>query len=165
MRSRPSFNLADDVTIVEFFDYRCPYCKVMAPRLAALVGKDAGLRMVMKEYPILGSESVFAAKVALVAARYRAYAGFHSGMYALSGPLDDNKTLQVAQSLGLSPQLVRSEMNSEDILAELRRNLALGARINVTGTPAFVLDRGIVPGAVSVEVLAKLIDAARETRG
>ena len=158
-------NLAGDVTIVEFFDYRCPYCKVMAPRLTALIGKDSGLRVVMKEYPILSRESVFAAKVALVAAHHRTYDAFHAAMYAAAGPIDNQKTLQVAQSVGLPPEAIRSEMNSEDVLAELRRNLALGALIGVTGTPAFVVGRNVVPGAVSIEALAKLIDAARQKRG
>ncbi|WP_287786426.1 DsbA family protein [Acidiphilium sp.] len=155
-------NRDGDVTMVEFFDYRCPYCKVMAPRLTALIGRDPGLRLVMKEYPVLSRESIFAAKVALIAARHGVYAGFHKAMFGLSGQLDDQKTLQVAQSVGLSNDAVRAELGDREIAAELRRNLALGQLIGVRGTPAFIVDRGITPGAVATEVLAKMVEDARK---
>lgn len=154
-------NPQGDVTMVEFFDYRCPYCRLMAPRLVALIGKDSGLRLVMKEYPVLSRESIVAAKVALVAARHGLYPSFHAAMYALNGPFDEQKIMQVAQSVGLVPDVVRQEMNDPIIAAELRRNLALGTIIGVNGTPAFVVGRGIVPGAVSIDVLEKLIAKER----
>lgn len=154
-------NPQGDVTMVEFFDYRCPYCKLMAPSLAALIGRDHGLRLVMKEYPVLSRESIVAAKVALVAARHGAYGAFHTAMFALKGPLDEATVMQVAQSVGVAPEMARAEMADPAILAELRRNLALGAVIGVRGTPAFVIGSSIVPGAVSIDDLAKLIAAER----
>lgn len=155
-------NRNGDVTMVEFFDYRCPYCKVMAPRLAALIGKDRGLRLVMKEYAILSRESIFAAKIALVAARHGAYAEFHAAMFALSGPLDDQKTLRVAETVGLQVNKVRAELGDLAIAAEIRRNLALGQLIGVTGTPTFIVGHSIVPGAVSIDVLRKMIANTRK---
>ena len=129
-----------DVTIVEFFDYRCPYCKLMAPRMAEMLSKDSGLRLVMKEYPILSRPSIYAAKVALVAARHNSYAAFHTAMFALAGPFDDGRTLQVAQSVGLSRDTVQVEVERDDILGEIRRNIALGALIGFQGTPAFIVN-------------------------
>lgn len=155
-------NPAGDATVVEFFDYRCPYCKVMAPRITALIAKDAGLRLVMKEYPILGRESFFAAKIALVAARHGFYAAIHAGLYSLNGPLDEQNVMQVAQTAGLSPTTARAEMDGPEIVAEIRCNLALGEIIGVNGTPAFVIDGSVVPGAVSADVLEKLITAMRK---
>lgn len=155
-------NRTGDVTMVEFFDYRCPYCKVMAPKLRELLGQDAGLRLVMKEYPILSSQSIFAAKVALVAQRYDVYAAFHAAMYALNGPFDDQRVLRVAQSVGLSPTTVRQDITDDLVLAELRRNLALGELIGVKGTPAFIIGGNVVPGAVPIDTLKNLIAAARK---
>ncbi len=155
-------NRAGDITMVEFFDYRCPYCKAMAPKLKALLEKDAGLRLVMKESPILSPQSIFAAKVALVAQRHGVYDAFHAAMYALNGPFDDQTVLLVAQSVGLSPATVRQEITDESVLAELRRNLALGEIIGVKGTPAFIIGTGVVPGAVSIDTLGNLLAAARK---
>lgn len=154
-------NAQGDVTLVEFFDYRCPYCRMMAPRLVTLLGKDPGLRLVMKEYPVLSRESIIAAKVALVAARHGVYAPFHAAMYALAGPFDEPKIMQVAQSVGLPPDVARREMDDPAITSELRRNLALGRILGINGTPAFVIGSGILPGAVSIEDLEKVIAAQR----
>lgn len=154
-------NAQGDVTLVEFFDYRCPYCRMMAPRLVKLIGKDRGLRLVMKEYPVLSRESIIAAKVALVAARHGVYAPFHAAMYALTGPFDEEKIMQVAQAAGLPPEVARQEMDEPAITAELRRNLALGRILGINGTPAFVIGNGILPGAVSVTELENVIAAQR----
>ena len=154
-------NPQGDVTLAEFFDYRCPYCRMMAPRLVELIGKDRGLRLVMKEYPVLSRESIIAAKVALVAARHDVYAPFHAAMYALTGPFDQPKIMQVAQSVGLPPAVARQEMDDPAVTSELRRNLALGRVLGINGTPAFVIGSGILPGAVSIADLEKVIAAQR----
>lgn len=154
-------NAQGDVTIVEFFDYRCPYCRMMAPRLITLLGKDRGLRLVMKEYAVLSHESIIAAKVALVAARHGLYAPFHAAMYALTGPFDEQKVMQVAQSVQLPVEVARQEMDDPAITAELRRNLAIGRILGINGTPAFVIGSGILPGAVSLSDLENVIAAQR----
>ena len=150
-----------DVTIVEFFDYRCPYCKIMDPRMMGLVAHDPKLRLVMKEYPILSAQSVTAARVALVAARHGKYKPFHEALYALSGPLDEGKIMAAAKSVGLDPAGIRTEMTERSIDAELQRTHALGALLGVRGTPAFVIDGAIIPGAVPIEELTTRIAAAR----
>ena len=153
---------AGDVTITEFFDYRCPYCKVMAPRLVTLIDKDHGVRLVMKEYPVLSRESVIAARVALAVARHGKYQAFHAAMFAVDGPFDEARILDVVLSIGLDPASIANEMKSREIEAELRRNLALGHILGVHGTPAFVVGEAIVPGAVPLEALEKLIAAERK---
>lgn len=151
-----------DVTLVEFFDYRCPFCKVMAPKLARLLAEDPHLRMVMKEYPVLSPQSVIAARVALVASRHGDYAAFHQAMYQLSGPFTEATILDVAHKVGLDPAMVRKEMTAPWIEAELRRNIALGQIIGITGTPAFIVDHKMLLGAVPIATLQKLIAAARK---
>lgn len=154
-----------DVTMVEFFDYRCPFCKLMAPKLLRLIAADPQLRLVMKEYPILSPQSVTAARVALVASRHGRYAAFHQAMYELDGPFDESKLLDVAKAVGLDPAVVRTEMNAPWIDAELRRNLALGQITGITGTPAFVVDHKLLLGAVPIATLKRLIADVRRTNG
>lgn len=147
-------NPQGDVTLVEFFDYRCPYCKIMAPVVAALIASDAQLRVVMKEYPVLSSQSI-------VAAKNGKYAAFHSAMFALKGPFDEPRILSVAQSVGLDPARVRQEMNAPEIATELQINIALGKALDFRGTPTFLVDGHIIAGAVAAGELRKLIAAAR----
>ena len=158
-------NPQGDVTMVEFFDYRCPFCKLMAPKLLRLIAADPQLRLVMKEYPILSPQSVTAARVALVASRHGRYAAFHRAMYGLDGPFDESKLLDVAKQVGLDPAVVRKEMNVPWIDAELRRNLALGQIIGITGTPTFVVDHKLLLGAVPLSTLKRLIADERKTNG
>ncbi len=151
-----------DVTMVEFFDYRCPYCKQMAPELPKLMAADPGLRVVMKEFPILGPQSVTAARVALVAAAHGKYSAFHAAMFAFNGPVEEAGILTVAQSVGLDPAVVRSEMNGPAIEAELRRNHALAELMGISGTPTFLIGGATVPGAVPVDDLKRLISDQRK---
>lgn len=149
-------------TIVEFFDYRCGYCRMMAPRVVSMIDADSTLRFVMKEYPVLGPPSVVAAKAALVAARHGAYRSFHEAVYALSGPLDRPKVLNVARQVGLDPTVVEGEMEAPEILAELRANIALGTLMRFNGTPVFVVNNHVVQGAISEAGLRKLIAGAND---
>jgi len=151
-----------DVTMVEFFDYRCPYCKQMAPELPKLIAADPGLRIVMKEFPILGPASVIAARVALVAAAHGKYPAFHAAMFAFSGVIEEAAVLEVAQSVGLDPATVHNEMNGPGIEAELRRNHALAEIMGIGGTPTFIIGGTVLPGAVPVDNLKRLIGDQRK---
>jgi len=155
-------NPKGDVTIVEFFDYRCPYCKVTAPTLQTLIGKDPKVRLVMKEFPILGKESVFASRVALVAQKHGKYAEFHEAMFALKTKLDDDTTLAVAKSVGLDPAQVKKEADSSDIDAILKHNYELAKQLNIGGTPAFIIGDALLPGAVELKDFQDAIAAARK---
>jgi protein-disulfide isomerase len=155
-------NPKGDVTIVEFFDYRCPYCKATAPTLQTLIGQDPKLRVVMKEFPILGKESVFASRVALVARNHGKYAEFHQAMFALKTKVDDAATLDVAKSIGLDPAMVKKEAESADIDAVLKHNYELAKALNVGGTPAFVIGDTLLPGAVEMKDFQTAIAAARK---
>ncbi|HTH97752.1 MAG TPA: DsbA family protein [Stellaceae bacterium] len=154
-------NPKGDVTLVEFFDYRCPYCKIDAPNVQAAIQADPKLRVVMKEFPILGPDSVFAAKVALVAAKHGKYAEFHNAMFAAKGQIDESKIMDVAHSVGLDPKKTRAEMNDPAIEKQIQDNLELAKAVGVEGTPAFVAGDTLLPGAVSPEDLHKLVAQAR----
>jgi protein-disulfide isomerase len=152
-----------DVTIVEFFDYRCPYCKQVEPALAALLKEDRKLRIVYKEFPVLGAASVYAARMALAARRQDKYAVFHDAMMATKGQITEDVTLKVAKLAGIDVDRAKSEMNDKEIGDAIKRNYALAETLDIQGTPAFVIGDALVPGATDIENLKKLIAAARKS--
>lgn len=154
-------NAKGDVTIVEFFDYRCPYCKASAPLIADLLAQDKKIRLVLKDFPILGKDSVFASRVALVAQKHGKYAEFYKAMFALKTPVNNDTTLDVAKSLGFDPAQVKKEMEASEIDTIIKHNYDLAKAINAEGTPAFVIGDTLSPGALTLDGLKTQIAAAR----
>jgi protein-disulfide isomerase len=150
-----------DVTLVEFFDYRCAYCKKTEPSLEQLLADDHQLRLVYKEFPLLGPTSEIAAHAALAARLQGKYDAFHGAMMAAQGNIDDAAIYGVASSVGLDLDRLKQDMNSTDIDQQLKANLALGKALNIPGTPAFVIADQIVPGALDLASLKRLITTAR----
>ena len=155
-------NRDGDVTVVEFFDYRCGYCIAMAPRLETLLDADRGLRFVYKEWPILGPMSEYAARAALAARRQGRYQDFHAALMRLRGRLTEATVLDAARRLGLDPERLREDMKSPEIDRALDDNRALAAELGITGTPAFVIGDRLVPGAVPLGELKAAVAAARD---
>jgi protein-disulfide isomerase len=156
-------NPKGDVTIVEFFDYRCPYCKLTAPTLQTLIGQDTKVRLVMKEFPILGKESVFASRIALAVKKHGKYAEFHQAMFALKTKVDDAQTLAVVKSLGLDPAQIQKESEGSDIDAVIKHNYDLAKELSLSGTPAFVIGDTLLPGAVEMKDFQEAIATARKS--
>jgi protein-disulfide isomerase len=154
-----------DVTLVEFFDYRCGYCKRMTGTLAQLIEEDPQLRVVMKEFPILSQESVEGARAAIAALRQGKYEAFHFALMEGGGGLSEMEILAIADSVGLDSAQLQSDMQDPEIEAVLRGNHALAERIGITGTPAFIVGNTLIPGAVSLEDLRAKIAAARARSG
>jgi protein-disulfide isomerase len=155
-------NPKGDVTIVEFFDYRCPYCKVTAPTLQTLLGQDTKIRLVMKEFPILGKESVFASRIALAVKKHGKYPEFYQAMFALKTKVDDAQTLEVVTSLGLDPAQIKKESEGSDIDAIIKNNYDLAKQLNLSGTPAFVIGDTLLPGAVELKDFQDAVATARK---
>lgn len=158
-------NPEGDVTVVEFFDYRCPYCKSVATAFIDLFEKDGNVRFVMKEYPILGPDSVFAAKAALAAVRQGKYGQLHMAMMDFKGKLTSDDVRQIAASMGLDMAQLEKDMESPAIMESIERNFELGEALGVRGTPAFVVGDELVPGAISGEEMQRRIAAARDAQG
>jgi protein-disulfide isomerase len=158
-------NPKGDVTIVEFFDYRCPYCKQVEPHLAALLKEDPKLRIVYKEFPVLGPESVFATRMALAAQKQGKYAPFHDAMMAAKGTITEETVLSVARSAGVDVARAKTDMGGADIQEIIKRNYALADALDIQGTPAFVVGDTLVPGAIELDSLRHLIAEARKTSG
>ena len=154
-------NPKGDVTLVEFFDYRCPYCKQVEPALDALLKEDGKLRIVYKEFPILGEASVYATRVALAAKKQGKYAEFHRAMMATKGDIGDETALNVATSLGLNFGKIKTDMSAPEIEKVIDKNYGLADALNIQGTPAIVVGDTLIPGAVDLDTLRKDIAAAR----
>jgi protein-disulfide isomerase len=155
-------NPKGDVTIVEFFDYRCPYCKQVLPALQALLKEDHQLRFVYKEFPVLGPASVVAAHAALAAQRQGKYEAFHTAMMAAKGQITDDTVYKVAGSVGLDVDRLKQDMATPEVEQELKTNLALAEELNIRGTPGFIIGNKIVPGALDLDALKNMIAEARK---
>ena len=154
-------NPEGDVVMVEFFDYRCPYCKTVARMVRDEVANDGNVRLVMKEFPILGPQSVQAARAALAAAMQDKYEAFHFALMTQPGDMSDAHIDTVAGMVGLDVPRLRRDMELPEIEEALGRNIALAEAIGIRGTPAFIVGKTLVPGAIDAEALQKLIAEAR----
>jgi len=150
------------VTLVEFFDYQCPYCKQMAGDLIELAREDTDLRIVFKEFPVFGAESSLAARAALAADKQGKYAEFHLGIMKLRGAPSEAAIMRLAASLGLDEARFSSDMQSDAIEATIQENYKLAQEIGVRGTPAFIIGNKLIPGAMSADELRALIARTRE---
>ncbi len=157
-----SGNPQGDVTIVEFFDYRCPYCKQVLPSLQTLLKEDDKLRFVYKEMPVLGPPSVTAAHAALAAQRQGKYEAFHNAMMATKGQITDETVYKVAGSVGLDIDRLKQDMSTPEIGQALKTNLALANALNIRGTPGFIVGNHIVPGAIDLDALRNMVADARK---
>jgi protein-disulfide isomerase len=158
-------NAQGDVTLVQFFDYHCGYCRSIAPALREFLEKDKGLRLVFKELPILGPDSLAAAKLALAAQKLDPgrYPALH---FALMGvkELSREAALAVAAQQGYDQGRLAAEMDSAWVQARIDANQALAEALGIRGTPSFVLGDKIIPGESDPGRLAMLIEEQRQAR-
>ena len=157
-------NPAGDVTIVEFFDYRCPYCKQVEPALEALLKEDSRIRIVYKEFPILGPQSLVATQVALAAFKQgpQKYARLHAALMSAKGELSQDSIFKAAETTGLDVAKIKADMNGRDIDALIKRNYDLAEALNIRGTPAFIVGSAMSPGAVDLATFKKMVADARK---
>ena len=154
-------NPSGDVTLVEFFDYRCPYCRQVEPFVQALISSDRGLRVVVKQFPILGPASVYAARVALAAYKQGKYEQFHDAVMSKRSNFDEAALLKLAEEAGLALDRLKTDMNSPEVDAEIKRTTEIAKTLKLSGTPAFIAGTELIPGATDIETLQVLIDEAR----
>lgn len=152
------------VTLVEFFDYRCGYCKRAHPMLEAAIAANPDLRVVIKHFPVLGPDSVHAARAASAASRLDAdkFPAFNDAMISFRGDLNEAAVKRLAAQAGYDLEVLSQAMNDQAVANELRDNLELGRILQVTGTPSFVIDDRILRGMPPPEMLDALIAEARE---
>jgi protein-disulfide isomerase len=150
-----------DVTIVEFFDYQCGYCKTMLGPLMDVVRSDGNIRLVLKEFPILGQASQSAALASLAAHRQGKYEDFHVALLGLRGRLNSDAIWQVAVEVGLDVTKLKADMTDPALQAQIQKSFRLAQELKIQGTPAFTIGNTIVPGALDRARLADLVAQAR----
>jgi protein-disulfide isomerase len=148
------------VTLVEFSDYACSFCRQSLDDVDALIAANPDLRVVIREYPILRQESLDAARMALAAAEQGRYAAFHQAMFDL-GPPSDASIEAAARQAGVDLDRARSAMEDGRIDLHLQTNAALASRLGVSGTPGWVIGDRAINGAVGRQALAEAIEEAR----
>ncbi|HEV2569641.1 DsbA family protein [Sphingomonas sp.] len=152
-----------DVTIVQFFDYACGYCRTSLADLQRLVREDPKVRVVFREYPILSRESETAARASLVAAQQGRYAAFHTAMYAAGRPSAAG-VIRAAQTAGLDMTQLQTAMQAPDKEQELVNNVALARTLGFSGTPSWVIGDQAMSGAVGYEALKEAVAKVRASR-
>ncbi|WP_333713028.1 DsbA family protein [Yoonia sp.] len=149
--------------VVEFFDYNCPYCKRAAGNVKALLEGNADVRVVYREWPILGEGSVFAARAALAAREQGLYDEMHWALMGLQGRAEEASVLGLARSVGLDIDRLLIDMDSEAVNDHINTSRGLAQALGFTGTPAFVIGDALVPGAVPLAQLENLVAEVRAT--
>ena len=153
-----------DVTIVEFSDYQCPYCKRAHTTVKSVLAADSKVKLIFKDLPILGEPSRIAALAALAARAQNKHLALHDALMEFSGKLDRDRIMEIAGSVGLDVARLQKDMDDPKLKEIIERNMALASALGVRGTPAFVIGNQFVPGAVDADTLKRMINDVR-TKG
>ena len=158
-------NPKGDVTIVEFFDYNCGYCKRALGDMLALIDKDPNLKIVLKEFPVLGQGSTDAAKIAVAVNRAvpEKYLDFHKRLMSARGQIDRAKAVEAAEAVGLSGAALDKALADKEVAATIEEVYGLATALGISGTPSYVIGEEVVPGAIGVAKLQTRIAEARCT--
>ena len=140
-------NANGDITVVEFFDYNCGYCKRSLHDVIKLVGDDPNVRVVFKELPILSKGSEEASRVAIAAGRQGKYWDMHKAMLEAKGQMNEANALAIATKLGLDMEKLKKDMASPEVADEIKKSEALAKKMGVNGTPHFLVGDRAIPGA------------------
>jgi protein-disulfide isomerase len=159
-------NTQGDVTVVEFFDYNCGYCKRAMSDMLDLMKNDAKLKFVLKEFPVLGEGSMQAAQVAAAVRMQdksggKKYLEFHQKLLTGRGPADKARALAVAKEIGLDVARIEKDMAGDEVKAQLEESFKLAEALGLNGTPSYVVGNDVVVGAVGLNTLKEKINAAR----
>jgi len=152
-----------DVTLIEFFDYNCGFCRRSMDDLMTLIKTDSNLKVIFKEFPILSEGSVFAARAALASIKQGRYMEFHKAMMQVRGSADKNNVLEIAEEVGLDVKKLTEEMKQSYINKEISDAQNTASAIGVNGTPAYVIGDRVISGAVGLAELRRQIAEVRKT--
>lgn len=158
-------NLDGDITLVEFMDYRCGYCRKAHSEIAELIKSDGNIRFVLKEYPILGEESDLASRFAIAALQIggdSAYIAAHDALMTMRADVSSETLQKLASDLGLDAAAISARMQSDAVTAVIDANRALGAAMNVNGTPTFIVDQTILRGYVPLDGMRQIVADERK---
>ncbi len=154
-------NPMGDVTIVEFFDYNCGYCHAAASVVKQMISEDSKVRVVYREFPILGPDSLLASKVALAAAQQGKYLAVHNALMSAGERLNEGVIMDIAKKAGLDMPKLQADMESDAVRDEQRANFELAEKLGLRGTPAFIIGEQLFPGIIDLQQMKKAVAAAR----
>lgn len=155
-----------EVTVVEFFDYHCGYCKHLMPDIAKLLAEDKNVRVLFREFPILSPDSISASRAALAVYRIAPdkYFDYHQALMKSNGKFDEKLLLDTAKSLGVNAAKLKAEMGKKEISDMLDKTRELAESIGITGTPALIIGDNLFPGALPYDAIKKAVDEVHEAK-
>lgn len=157
-----------DVTIVEFLDYRCGFCKRAFPAVEELLATDGNIRFIVKEFPILGDASILGSRYAIATMRVEgedAYKDVHDEMMQLRGDLNESTLARISDDYGLDHRAISAEMDNPEITEIIAQNRMLGQRLEIQGTPSFIMGDNFVRGFVELDQMRAIVAAIRAEQG
>ncbi len=157
-----------DITLVEFMDYRCGYCRRAVPEVAQLLEADGNIRLVIKEFPILGDASVLSSRFAVAAKHVAgddAYKQVHDALLEFTGEPSEVTLRRISDGLGLDSDAIIAAMDSDQVTDEITRTRALAQRMQISGTPSFVLGTEMLRGFLPADQMQQIADGVRADRG
>jgi protein-disulfide isomerase len=158
-------NPKGDVTMVEFFDYNCGWCKKGLPEVVNLIETDKNLRVVLKEFPIFGGDSDYAAKAAIAAKKQGKYWELHTALLGHEGKVTKQAVDEIAAAQGIDMAKLKADMNSPEVAKVIADNQALAQSLAINGTPAFIIDTHLTPGYLPAGDLMAAIEGVRSGGG
>lgn len=157
-------NASGDVTLTEFFDYNCPYCRVMVADIHQLISEDPQLRVVLREWPVFGAGSLYSARASLASLRQGKFWQFHTGLMGIEGQADDKSALPVAEAAGLDMDRLRKDMDDIVIARQIEHSWILAENMGLAGTPTFIAGDFGTFGRQSPDELRAMIAQVRRSR-
>ncbi len=157
------FQKQADITIYEFFDYNCGYCKSVVKTIMNILSEDKKINVVFVEFPILSQQSYIAAKAALASKKQDLYNNFHLSLMKIKGRVDEEKVFSTAKKIGLDINKLKIDMNNPEIEQLLMKNREIAKLLNLNGTPAFIIGDITYPGALDLDNLKNIIKQFRES--
>lgn len=155
-------NPEGDVTVVEFFDYNCGYCRKTFEDVRSLMSDDTNVRVVMREWPILGEESVYAARASLASRNQGKYTEFHNALMRNEGRANEASVMRIAVELGMDVEQLKRDMDAPEVAAHIQTSMQLTQALELNGTPAFIFGNQLVPGAIELDQMKELVSLARD---
>ena len=158
-------NPQGNITLTEFFDYNCPFCKKMVGTIQQLISTDPQLRVTYREWPVFGPGSDFAARASLASLQQRKYWQFHAGLMSMRDRAEEGSVMRVARQVGLDEAKLRKDMQSENVETHIRNSADLAQHMGLIGTPTFICGDEAAFGELSRDDLRELIARGREALG
>lgn len=155
-------NKKGDITVVEFFDYNCPYCRQALKDIVKLLDEDKNVHVVLKEYPILGEASQKASLAALAARKQGKYMEYHQALLNAKGRINDKAIEDIAKQVGLDVKKLKKDMASDEVKGELQKNIDVGIKLGINGTPTFIFNDQVIPQVLPFDAMKSLIAKIRK---